>query len=65
VFFHFKSHKFSKFSKYTCLLWKRKEEMKKMKEKFTDEIFTIFVNFVWICLFVDRIYLCVVLNTVV
>jgi len=39
--------------------------MKKMKEKFTDEIFTIFVNFVWICLFVDRIYLCVVLNTVV
>jgi len=39
--------------------------MKKMKEKFTAEILTIFFKFVWICLFVDRIYLCVVVNTVV
>jgi len=36
-----------------------------MKEKFTAEVFNIFVNFVWICLFVDRIYLYIVVNTVV
>jgi hypothetical protein len=36
-----------------------------MKGKITAEIFIIFVKFVWICLFVDRIYLCVVVNTVV
>jgi len=36
-----------------------------MKGKITAEIFTIFVKFAWICLFVNRIYLCVVVNTVV
>jgi len=39
--------------------------MKKTKEKITAEIFNIFVKFVWIFLLMDRIYLCVAVNSVV
>jgi hypothetical protein len=39
--------------------------MKKMKEKSTVNIFTVFVLFVCIYLLVDSIYLCGVVNTVV
>jgi len=39
--------------------------MKKMKEKSTAEIFTMFLKLAWTYLLVDRIYLCAVLNTVV